>query len=203
MKKIKSNSKRPIAIIIILLISLALGFAVDSLWGYIEKETHPNDFKSYVKTYASEYNVPEYIIFAVIETESGFDKNAESSVGARGLMQMLPSTFKWLTGPDHLGENLGADKLYEPEISIKYGTYYLNYLYKKFDYNWDTAFAAYNAGEGNVAEWLEDEKYSDGKGNLTKIPFKETENYVKKVNDNIEIYKTLYYKNNEGVTENE
>lgn len=199
----KSSSKRTFAIIIILIISIVLGFAIDALWDFIEKETHPDDFKSYVKTYAAEYNVPEYVIFAVIETESGFDKNAESSVGARGLMQMMPSTFKWLTGPDHLGEKLGADKLYEPEVSIKYGTYYLNYLYKKFDYNWDTAFAAYNAGEGNVSKWLDDKNYSDGDGNLTKIPFKETESYVKKVNDNIEIYKKLYYKNNEGVTENE
>lgn len=199
----KSSSKRTFAIIIILIISIVLGFAIDTLWDFIEKETHPDDFKSYVKTYAAEYNVPEYVIFAVIETESGFDKNAESSVGARGLMQMMPSTFKWLTGPDHLGEKLGADKLYEPEVSIKYGTYYLNYLYKKFDYNWDTAFAAYNAGEGNVSKWLDDKNYSDGDGNLTKIPFKETESYVKKVNDNIEIYKKLYYKNNEGVTENE
>ena len=171
----KSSSKRTFAIIIILIISIVLGFAIDALWDFIEKETHPDDFKSYVKTYAAEYNVPEYVIFAVIETESGFDKNAESSVGARGLMQMMPSTFKWLTGPDHLGEKLGADKLYEPEVSIKYGTYYLNYLYKKFDYNWDTAFAAYNAGEGNVSKWLDDKNYSDGDGNLTKIPFKETE----------------------------
>ena len=199
----KISTKRPIVIIAILVVSLLLGFAVDSLWDFLERATHPNDFKSYVKTYASEYNIPEYVIFAVIETESGFDKNAESSVGARGLMQMMPSTFEWLTGPEHLGERLDADRLFEPEISIKYGTYYLNYLYKKFDYNWNNVFAAYNGGEGNVAEWLEDEKYSDGQGNLTKIPFAETERYVKKVNDNIEIYKKLYYKNNEGVTENE
>lgn len=199
----RNTAKRPIAVIIILLISLFLGLAMDTVWDIAEKKTHPTDFSSYVKTYASEYNIPEYIIFAVIETESGFDKDAESSVGARGLMQMMPSTFEWLTGPEHLGERLPSSKLYDPEISIKYGTYYLNYLYKKFDYNWDNTFAAYNAGEGNVAEWLENDKYSDGKGNLVNIPFKETAHYVKKVNDNIEIYKKLYYKNNEGVTENE
>ena len=199
----RNTAKRPIAVIIILLISLFLGLAMDTVWDIAEKKTHPTDFSSYVKTYASEYNIPEYIIFAVIETESGFDKDAESSVGARGLMQMMPSTFEWLTGPEHLDERLPSSKLYDPEISIKYGTYYLNYLYKKFDYNWDNTFAAYNAGEGNVAEWLENDKYSDGKGNLVNIPFKETAHYVKKVNDNIEIYKKLYYKNNEGVTENE
>ena len=199
----RNTSKRPIAVILILLISLILGVAIDSVWDIAEKKTHPTDFSSYVKTYALEYNIPEYIIFAVIETESGFDKDAESSVGARGLMQMMPSTFEWLTGPEHLGEGLPASKLYDPEVSIKYGTYYLNYLYKKFDYNWDNTFAAYNAGEGNVAKWLEDEQYSDGNGNLVNIPFKETARYVEKVNDNIETYKKLYYKNNEGVTENE
>lgn len=199
----KNSTKRPIAVIIILLISLLLGLAIDTVWDVVEKKTHPTDFGSYVKVYASEYNIPEYVIFAVIETESGFDKDALSSAGARGLMQMMPSTFEWLTGPEHLGEKLDPDRLYDPEVAIKYGTYYLNYLYKKFDYNWDNTFAAYNAGEGNVATWLEDEKYSDESGNLTSIPFKETARYIEKVNDNIEIYKKLYYKNNEGVTENE
>ena len=192
-----------IAIICIIVGSLIFAFAYDAILSFVEKCEHPREYAESVQKYAVEFAVPEDIIYAVIKTESGFDKNAESSVGARGLMQMMPSTFKWLTGPDHLGEKLGADKLYEPEVSIKYGTYYLNYLYKKFDYNWDTAFAAYNAGEGNVSKWLDDKNYSDGDGNLTKIPFKETESYVKKVNDNIEIYKKLYYKNNEGVTENE
>ena len=199
----KSTAKRPVAVVIILLISIMLGLAIDTVWDFAEKKTHPTDFASYVKTYSSEYNIPEYIIFAVIETESGFDKNAESNAGARGLMQMTPSTFKWLTGPEHLGEKLDVDKLYEPEVAIKYGTYYLNYLYKKFDYNWDNTFAAYNAGEGNVAKWLKDEQYSDENGNLINIPFGETDRYVKKVNDNIKTYKKLYYKNNEGVTENE
>jgi soluble lytic murein transglycosylase len=198
-----SKAKSPIAIIIIICISIILGVAVDLLWDTAEKKTHPDKFKSYVQTYAAEYNIPEYIIFAVIETESGFDPDAESTVGARGLMQMMPSTFKWLTGPEHLNENLDESKLFDPETAIKYGTYYLNYLYKKFDYNWNNTFAAYNGGEGNVAKWLASDEYSDGKGNLTKIPFAETENYVRKVNDNMETYKKLYYKNNEGVTENE
>jgi soluble lytic murein transglycosylase len=110
-------------------------------------------------------------------------------------MQMMPSTFEWLTGEEHLSENLSAHTLYDPEISIRYGTYYLRYLYQKFDCNWDTALAAYNGGEGNVAKWLADPKYSDGEGNLTDIPFTETEKYVKKVNDAIETYKKLYPEN--------
>ena len=187
----KNSKKRPLAVLIILCISLLLGFAVDLTWDTVEKKAHPTDFKSYVSTYSAEYNIPEYIIFAIIETESGFDKEAISHSGALGLMQMMPATFAWLTGPEHLNERLDSEDLFDPETSIKYGTYYLNYLYKKFDYNWDNTFAAYNGGEGNVAKWLSSEEHSDGQGNLTYIPSDETRNYVKKVNKNIEIYKNL------------
>ena len=112
-------------------------------------------------------------------------------------MQMMPKTFNWLTGDEHLGEHLDARKLEEPEVSIRYGTYYLKYLMDKFELL-DTALAAYNAGEGNVAAWLENEKYSDGKGALTNIPFSETENYVIKVNNAIDHYKKLYYTDKEN-----
>ena len=83
---------------------------------------------------------------------------------------MLPSTFEWLTGDEHLGDHLPKRQLDTPEVSIRYGAYYLSYLYKKFNYNWDTTFAAYNGGEGNVAKWLKNPDYSDGKGNLTDFP---------------------------------
>ena len=83
-------------------------------------------------------------------------------------------------------------------MNIRYGTYYLQYLYRKFDYNWDTVFAAYNGGEGNVSKWLGDEEYSDGEGNLTDIPFPETKAYVTKVNRAIDTYKDLYYEPNGG-----
>ncbi len=193
--------KRFIAVAIIIVISILLGFAVDLVWTKAEEETHPDSHIQYVRKYAYEYNIPESVIFAVIKVESNFDSQAESSVGARGLMQMLPSTFEWLTSDEHLGEHLHKDELFDPEVSIRYGTYYLNYLYEKFDRNMDTALAAYNGGEGNVRKWLDDPEYSDGKGNLTNIPFKETKNYVKKVNDEITAYKKLYYQDQVEVME--
>ena len=81
--------------------------------------------------------------------------------------------------------------LQDPEISIRYGTYYLQYLQQKFQ-NWNTTLAAYNGGEGNVAKWLENPEYSDGEGNLTYIPFDETRSYVKKVNRAMDTYEKLY-----------
>ncbi len=196
------NTKRLLAIAAITAIAILVGFAVDLIWGKVEEITHPDDFSEYISKYALEYNIPESVIYAVIKVESDFDPKAESSVGACGLMQMMPRTFEWLTSDEHLGENLHRSKLFDPEVNIKYGCYYLNYLYEKFDRNWSTAFAAYNGGEGNVAKWLKDPAYSDGNGNLTNIPFEETKNYVAKVNREIATYKKLYYQNKEEITEN-
>ena len=190
---------RPVAIILIIAIAFLAAFAVDGVFRGIEKLQRPDEHREIVEKYAAEYNVPAYIIFAIIDTESDFDEDATSSAGAMGLMQMMPSTFEWLTSADHLAENLLPEALYEPEVSIRYGTYYLRYLFEKF-YNWDTVFAAYNGGEGNVAKWLQSSEYSDGKGNLTEIPFEETRKYVKKVNRSIDYYKNTYYKNEDGIS---
>ena len=199
----KNSSKRVLVVSLIILASILLGFAVDLLWTKLEQSTHPDKYMEYVSQYAYEYNVPETVILAVIKVESDFNAGAVSSVGAKGLMQMMPDTFEWLRSEEHLDERLHEDDLFEPQISIKYGTYYLSYLHKKFDRNWDTALAAYNGGEGNVAKWLKNPEYSDGNGNLTYIPFKETRNYVQKVNKAIDTYKNLYYQNQKEVVENE
>ncbi len=194
--KINEQLKRFIAIIVIIAISVGIGFAINAIWNFTERKINPDSFSDIITSASKEFDVPEDIIYATIKVESNFDENANSSADARGLMQMLPSTFEWLTGEEHLDENLSASKLYTPEVNIRYGTYYLSYLYKKFDYNWNTAFAAYNAGEGNVAKWLKDSRYSDGKGNLTEIPFEETAKYVDKINKARETYKELYLDGN-------
>ena len=188
------SAKRMIVVSAIIVVSILLGFAIDLLWSAVEKKSHPDEYIDYVRKYAYEYNIPESVIFAVIKVESDFDPEAESVVGARGLMQMMPSTFEWLTSEEHLGENLHKNKLFTPEVSIRYGTYYLNYLYEKFDRNWDTALAAYNAGEGNVAKWLESPAYHDKMGKLQNIPFKETRSYVRKVNLAKNFYEHTYNK---------
>ena len=186
-----SNVKRFAVVALIILGSIAAGFLLNLGWNVLDRAAHPQDFFPSVERYAKEYDVPEDLILAVIKVESDFDPNAQSSVGAMGLMQMMPTTFDWLTGKEHLGEYLPPSKLYDPEVSIRYGTYYLRYLYQKFNCNWETAIAAYNGGEGNVTQWLNDPEYSDSEGNLTYIPFKETRNYVQKVKDAREMYQKL------------
>lgn len=178
-------------VIILLVISIACGLVIDLALTELEKRAYPREYLDEVRAASDEFGVPESIIFAVIKTESDFDKTAVSSAPAHGLMQLTEETYFWI-GNDMLGEDPSAFDIYDPELNIRYGAYYLSFLYRKYQ-NWDTAFAAYNAGPGNVNDWLEDGKISDSDGNLVAIPYKETRNYVKKVNVAIEKYNELYY----------
>ena len=184
------NPPRGAVIALMAVAAIGLGFLADLIITCFEKQAYPREYAEYVEAYAEQYGVPETVIFAVIRTESRFDSGAVSSAGAVGLMQMMPETFAWLTDEmlfDHLDEGM----LYDPETNIKYGTYYLSRLYDRYG-DWELAFAAYNGGQGNVDEWLEDSAYADGEGGLKEIPFRETRQYVKKVADAWDMYERLY-----------
>lgn len=155
----------------------------------ILKVLYPMEYTEFVETYCRENNLSPYFVLAVIECESGFDEKAESYVGARGLMQIMPETFMWLT--TKTGESLSEDDLYRPEISIKYGCYYYRMLLDEFT-NEEAAVAAYHAGTGNVREWLKDERYSLDGETLYNIPFPSTKAYVDKVMKTKNIYQKLY-----------
>ena len=188
--------KRSAAIIAIICIALVAGILINFVWTLFEKITYPRKYSEFVEKYAEAYNVPEALIYATIKVESNFEPNAVSSAGAKGLMQIMPDTFLWLTGDEHLGEHLSVGDMLDPEVNIRYGVYYLKYLHAKFDRNVPVIAAAYNGGEGNVMKWLADKKYSDGEGGLKDYPdaFSETENYVAKINKTLEMYEKLYYK---------
>lgn len=148
---------------------------------YIERRYYPRHYSEYVEKYASQYGVPEYIVYSVIKVESDFDAAATSDKGACGLMQLMPKTYEWLC--ELLG--CGAEDILDPEENIKCGTYYLSMLYKKYE-SWQLAFCAYNAGMGNVDKWLEAEPF--------EIRFVETQYYVNKLEVVMEKYESLYYR---------
>ncbi len=143
-----------------------------------------------INKYSMEYGLDPAFVCAVIHAESKFKSNAKSPKGASGLMQITEPTGKWLA--DEMGmEQFDYSMIYEPEVNISIGCYYLNRLLKQYDMNVETTLAAYNAGSGNVAKWLHNPDYSaDGK-QLTYIPFKETRDYIKRVGTNFEIYKRM------------
>ncbi len=184
----KRRSYLPKVIIVIILAVLAWILAGE-LTERHNMLMYPKKYSEYVESYCEKYNVPSDIVYAVIRTESGFDENAVSSAGAVGLMQITPDTYDWLL---YIRKEEKVSELYSAETNIDFGTYFLSYLYKKFG-NWETVFAAYNAGMNRVADWLENPDYSNGH-TLTYIPFTETRNYVDKVANTIIKYRQIYQK---------
>lgn len=178
-----------ITVAIIALICCFAFFAYNHFVDRYEREVYPRRFQAEVSKAAAEFSVPEYIIYAVIRTESSFKSDAVSSKDAVGLMQITPDTFNWLL--TKTGEKLTSDKLYDPMTNITYGTLFLSMLYSEFG-DWETAYAGYNAGMNRVRKWLLDPEISNGK-ELLQIPFKETSQYVKRVCDAADIYRRLYY----------
>lgn len=141
---------------------------------------YPIKYKIEINAVSQQYQIDKDLIYAVVWTESKFKKDAKSSAGAVGLMQLMPTTAKWCS--EKLKIEWDENKLLEPEYNLNLGVYYLKYLLSKFDL--DYALSAYNAGEGNVRIWLD---------NGGEILFKETQDYVKRVNTAKNIY--LKYRN--------
>lgn len=190
MNKAMTRKKRNLIILVIAVISVIFGALFDHIMGSTEKNSYPREYSAYVELYAAEYGVPEAVVYAVIKTESNFNRTAISSAGAHGLMQLTEETYEWVSSK--LKEKPSAFDIYDPATNIRYGVWYLSYLYGRFE-SWDVAFAAYNAGPGNVSNWLDDSEYSSDGETLDYIPFKETRNYVEKVNKAIGVYERLYY----------
>ena len=156
----------------------------------IKKYLYPYKYKEIVDKYSYEYNLDPFLVLAVIKTESNFNTDAESSKGAKGLMQIMDSTGEWIGSKVEI-DKFNANMLYDPEINIEFGCWYLNSLLKEFS-DLSLALAAYNGGSGNVTKWLNNPEYSSDGENLTYIPFKETKKYVDKVNTRYNVYKFLY-----------
>lgn len=151
---------------------------------------YPVKHMDLINKYSEKYNLRPEFVCAVINTESGFDKNETSKKGARGLMQIMKTTADWVNSKEPI-ENYNYENIYDPELNIHIGCRYLSWLNEKYENNRTLVLAAYNAGTGNLAKWLSDEKYSSDGNTLTKIPFKETEDYVKKVNAAEKFYKYI------------
>ena len=112
----------------------------------------------------------------------------ESFAGAVGLMQVMPSTGDWIAEQIDLGDY----DLWDPDTNVSLGTWYLNYTHEEWDGNSMLAIASYNAGPGNVAEWLDRYGLTDTDRFVEQIPFAETQGYVESVFGNYWNYLRLY-----------
>lgn len=156
------------------------------------RAAYPRKYSEFVEQSCAEYGVPQSLAYAVIQCESGFDPAAESSVGARGLMQIMPGAFDWLQSkmPDR-GEPLDADALWDPQVNVRYGVFLLHLHLEEFG-DVGTAIAAYHAGRGSVNGWLKDPALAPDGKTLTDIPYPDTKAYADKVQKTMQIYQKLY-----------
>ncbi|MCK8815797.1 lytic transglycosylase domain-containing protein [Natroniella sulfidigena] len=151
---------------------------------------YPLDYQELIFSEAERYDLDPYLIISIIYVESKFRPQATSAKGARGLMQIMPPTGVWIA--EKLDDQeFSVDDLYEPELNIKYGSWYLAELKQQFD-NRTMVIAAYNGGQGNVKKWLHEKQWDGEYETINQIPFAETRNYVSKVARAYSIYRYIY-----------
>lgn len=167
--------------IFIVFLSVAIVFVAVFGLSCVRGFIYPVKFQKEISAVSEEVGLDKAIIYSVINIESHFNVNAVSKKGAVGLMQILPSTAK------SLDQEITDDELKDPSKNIYLGSQYLAQLCESFG-NLETALCAYNAGPSTVRGWLKNSDYSSDGKTLDKIPYSETEKYIKKFNKNFKYY---------------
>ena len=157
------------------------------------KILYPKTYSEIISVYANEYSVEENLIYAVIKAESNFNNEAVSNKSAIGLMQIVEGTAVEVVkrnGIELNTENI-KQELLDIDNNINIGTKYLSMLLEQYG-NIEVALAAYNAGIGTVNNWIEKQIIQADGSDIENIPYKETNNYVRKILRDYDIYNYLY-----------
>jgi soluble lytic murein transglycosylase len=157
--------------LVVLAASLGIAWTVRAEPDFYLRARYPLEYEHIISVHARNHDLDPALLAAVVYVESRFDPNATSAAGAIGLMQLLPDTAKGIalrTG----GDRFVVADLRNPDINIRYGSWYLDHLRGQYGGDMSVALAAYHAGPGNVDHWRE-----EGLG----IPFSETREYVSEV----------------------
>lgn len=192
----KSQKKRAIVLAMVFIVILMTIAGTFIGRNYYIKNNYPLDHVEIIQKYSEKYNFDPVWVAAIIRQESKFKADAGSPAGAIGLMQLMPDTAKWIC--EMRGTKFDKSKLTDPEYNIDLGTWYLNYLMKMFDGEKDVVLAAYNAGQGQTKTWLKDKNYSSDGKTLQNIPFEETRDYVRLINEFFERYEKYHGKELRG-----
>lgn len=190
----KTKGKKNKVIIIALFLVLIVGLLGPIGFGEkMMKIMYSKKYENLVVIYSEKYQVDSDLIFALIKAESNFNSSAVSGKGAKGLMQLMEETAKDVSKktdlkiePDEIGE-----KLLQADVNIELGTKYISILLEKYN-NTAIALTAYNAGIGTVDNWIEKGVIKKDGEDIQNIPYKETNNYVRKILRNYKIYNELY-----------
>ena len=158
-------------------------------------DTHPFQYRELIEREATANNLNPAFIAAIIFNESSFNPKAESAVGARGLMQMMPDTAEWVHGKIDANTEYSFDLMYDPDANVKYACWYLAYLGNYFHNDPVLVAAAFHAGQTTVKNWLNDSRYSMDSQTIELKNMAEgpTKNYATRVMNSYAIYRRLYY----------
>ena len=182
----KKTSSKAIAVIVAILVIVIIG-AVGTVM--FVNRYYPLNYADIIEKFSEEYGLQPELVCALIHAESRFRADAVSRAGASGLMQIMEDTAYWLAPRAGL-DDFDYGQILDPEVNIHLGTYYLSILIERFD-DIEAALCAYNAGRGNVTNWLGNPEYSSDGKTLDYIPYAETREYVQKVMKTQKIYAFL------------
>lgn len=163
------------------------------------REAHPYRYEELIEEKSAKYNLSPAFVAAIVLNESSFRTDAESSVGARGLMQLMDDTASWIAGKMGEADGYSFDRMYEAEANVEYGCWYLNFLSERFRGDPVLVAASFHAGQGEVQNWLNDSRYSqDGLTiQLENMIDGPTKQYAARVLGDYAAYKRLYYETTE------
>lgn len=174
----------------IIIIFLVIIILIIANYKNILKCFYKTEYSEYVEKYSQEYGIDPLLVYSIIKVESNFNVEAKSNRGAAGLMQLMENTAREVA-VNQVIEFSNENELYNPEKNIKLGIIYYSSLKKKYK-NDSVALAAYNAGIGNVNNWISQGIIKEDGSDIENIPFRETNMYVRKILRDYDIYKTLY-----------
>ena len=157
----------------------------------IDFSRYPMTYAPEIRAAAAEFSLDPAYVASVVLAESSFDAEAVSSAGAIGLMQIMPDTGEWIAGKLE-DEPFDVQRLYQPEVNLRYGCWYLRFLLDRYDEDMYTASTAYHQGQGRVDQWLEDPEYSEDGRTLTAISSAVTDTYVNRIMESYAHYQELY-----------
>ena len=162
----------------------------------LQRKLYPRYYADIVKKYARLYNVDTFLIAAMILEESRYKAQAVSWAGAIGLMQIMPATAKELAQQLRI-RRFRVSMLKQPDVNIRMGTRYLDYLNSLFDGNPALVIGAYNGGPGRMKRWVASKNIKDIDEFVEKITIRETRLHIKKVINSYDHYVGIYQKTDE------
>lgn len=180
--------KKLLSIILIIFI-IIFGINYNKIKNMTLKKIYKIEYSEYVEKYSEEYQVDKYLIYAIIKAESNFSEEAISSKGAKGLMQLMQTTAEEIASKINI--EVTEENILNPDININLGTKYISILIQKYG-NIGLSLSAYNAGSGNVDKWIANGTLKNDGSDIENVPYTETNNYVRKILRDYEIYKQLY-----------